>query len=84
MAIAPRLNINGSSADDLIEPRIAAMSALRDAIEALRRATPNGRDYPANNDDCIADRQEHYARLSQLNAIREEICNEVIAIKHQL
>ena len=41
--IRPTLNINGSSAFDLIDPRRAAMDHLMDAIEALKQVTPHGR-----------------------------------------
>lgn len=82
--IRPTLNINGSSADDLIEPRIAAYDALSEAFAALQRATPNGRDYPGDNDACVADRGRHYARLEAINALRAEIMQEAIAIKNQL
>jgi hypothetical protein len=66
--ITPQLNINGSSAADLIDPRLKAMANLDLAIEALSQAVPNGRDYPGN---------------AALSAIREEIYAEAIAIKQQ-
>lgn len=81
--ITPQLNINGSSADDLIDPRLKAMDHLMDAIEALSQAVPNGRDYPGNAVACTADREEHYDRLSIIKRIREEIYAEAIAIKQQ-
>lgn len=81
--ITPLLNINGSSADDLINPRLAAMDHLMDAIEALSQAVPNGRDYPGNSTACIADREEHYDRIKAIKALREAIYAEAIAIKEQ-
>ena len=82
--IRPTLNINGSSADDLIEPRRAAYDALQDAIKALQQVTPNGRDYPGDNDRCVADRQAHYDRLAALHAIAAEIVAEAVGIKEQI
>lgn len=82
--ISPTLNINGSSADDLIEPRIAAYDALQAAIKALQQVTPNGRDYPGDNDACVADRQAHYDRLAALQAIATEIVAEAVLIKEQI
>ena len=38
--ITPQLNINGSSAADLIEPRLKALDHLIDAMEALRQVMP--------------------------------------------
>lgn len=81
--ISPTININGTSADDLIEPRKAAYDALQAAIKALQQVTPNGRDYPANNDQCVEDRQWHYARLKALDIIAAEIVAEAVAIKNQ-
>jgi len=81
--ITPLLNINGSSADVLINPRLAAMDHLMDAIEALSQAVPNGRDYPGNSTACLADREEHYDRIKAIKALREAIYAEAIAIKEQ-
>ena len=81
--ITPTLNINGSSADDLIQPRRDAYDALQAAIKALQQVTPNGRDYPGDNDRCLADRQAHYGRLSALQAIATEIVAEAVGIKEQ-
>ena len=80
--IRPVININGSSADDLIEPRRAAYDALQDAIKALQQVTPNGRDY-AHNDQCVADRQAHYARIKAIHTIAAELVAEAHAIKEQ-
>ena len=82
--ITPQININGSSADDLINPRLEAMDHLMDAIEALSQAVPNGRDYPGNTTACLADREEHYDRIRAIKAIREAIYAEAIAIKSQV
>jgi len=81
--IRPTLNINGSSLTDLTHPRIAAYDALQAAIKALQKVTPNGRDYPGDNDKCVADRQAHYDRLAALTAIATEIVAEAVLIKGQ-
>ena len=81
--ITPKLNINGSSADDLIEPRREAMDHLMDAITALKQMAPNGRDYPGDKDACAADRQEYYDRLAMVRNLREDIFAEAFAIKQQ-
>ena len=79
--IRPTININGTSKDDLIDPRIKAMGLLRDAIEALKQVTPNGRDYPGDDARCAADREEHYRRINAMNAIHDAIYEEAIRIK---
>lgn len=81
--IRPTLNINGSSAFDLIDPRRDAMDALMDAIDALKRAAPNGRDYPGDNDRCVADRTTHFDRLVVLHTLREELLDEALHVQQQ-
>jgi len=81
--IRPILNLNGSSAFDLIDQRRNAMDALLEAIDALKHLTPNGRDYPGHYDRCIADRETHFDRLSSLHALREELLDEALHIQQQ-
>jgi len=82
--ISPTLNINGTSADDLIQPRLDAYDLLSAAMVALQQVTPNGRDYPGDNDQCVADRRAHYDRLAAITAIAAEIMAEAISIKEQI
>ena len=77
------VNINGTSAEDLIDQRRALMDALSDAMKALQEMTPNGRDYPGRPDDCKADREVHYARFAQLDKLRNEIMDEALHIQQQ-
>jgi hypothetical protein len=81
--IRPTLNPNGSSAADLIDPRRAAMDHLMDAIEALKQATPNGRDYPNDTLACAADRNTHFDRLAALHTLRNELLDEALHIQQQ-
>ena len=81
--IKPIININGSSAFDLIDQRRNAMDALLEAIDALKQLTPNGRDYPGHYDRCIADRETHFDRLSALHAMREELLDEALHTQQQ-
>jgi hypothetical protein len=81
--IRPTLNINGSSAFDLIDPRRDAMDALMDAIEALKQVTPNGRDYICNRGRFIADRELHFDRLAALHTLRNELLEEALHIGNQ-
>jgi hypothetical protein len=81
--IRPILNINGSSAFDLIDQRRNAMDALLEAIDALKQLTPNGRDYPGQYDRCINDRETHFERLAALHTLREELLDEALYIQQQ-
>jgi hypothetical protein len=81
--IRPNININGSSKDDLINPRIKAMGHLMDAIEALRQTAPNGRDYIGDRDQCDHDRDLHFHRLEDLKTTHAELMAEALYIKEQ-
>ncbi len=80
--ITPTLNINGSSASDLIDPRLKAIASLKLAIEDLLKVTPNGRDY-SNAEKCNIDRTLHYDRIEAIHGIWNEIYSEAIASKKQ-
>lgn len=81
--IRPILNINGSNAFDLIDPRRTAMDLLLEVIDALKQVAPNGRDYPGHYDRCIADRDTHFERLAALHTLREELLDEALHIQQQ-
>lgn len=81
--IRPTLNLNGSSAFDLINPRRTAMALIDEVIDELKQATPNGRDYPNDTMACAADRTTHFDRLAVLHTLREELLDEAIHIKQQ-
>jgi len=81
--IKPTININGSDRDYLVNHRMYAMDHIDETIESLKLVTPNGRDYPGDNDRCLADRQLHYERIAKLRAIYEELYAEALAIKAQ-
>lgn len=81
--IKPIININGTSPDELIQTRRKAIEALDNAMKALQEMTPNGRDYPGNQELCRADRQLHYSRFAQLDAMRNCIVDEAVEIMRQ-
>jgi hypothetical protein len=81
--IRPTLNISGSSAADLIDPRREAMDHLMDAIEALKLVTPNGRDYICDRNRLIADRDTHFDRIAALYTLRNELLDEALHIQQQ-
>lgn len=82
--ITPKININGSSADDLINPRIEADRLIGEVIAALQQATPNGRDYPGDNNACVADRELHYERIKALRSLQDTLFQEALTIKRQV
>ena len=44
--VTPTVNINGTVAQVLIDQQCAVAKALSDALDAMRKAAPNGRDFP--------------------------------------
>lgn len=81
--ITPKLNINGTGAKDLIDPRQRAWKAIDAVVELLQQVTPNGRDYPGNAVACTADREEHYDRITALRQLQDVLLGEALAIKDQ-
>jgi hypothetical protein len=83
--IRPTLNINGSDAFDLINPRRDAMDLINELIEALKQVTPHGRDYPSDLEQValVADRNIHFDRLAALHTLREELLDEALHIQQQ-
>ena len=81
--IRPTLNNNGTDALDLINPRRDAMALIDEVIDALKQATPNGRDYIGDNERCLADRTIHFDRLAALHTLREELLDEALYIHKQ-
>lgn len=81
--IRPTLNINGSSAAELIDPRRNAMALIDEVIDALKQVTPNGRDYLCQRDRLTADRNTHFDRLAALRVLREELLEEALHIQQQ-
>lgn len=63
----PTIHLNGSGAKSLIEQNRAAWNALRQAVEALDSAAPNGRDYYPQGDYAIGEAmREHTERVKPL------------------
>jgi hypothetical protein len=81
--ITPTINLNGSDREYLIKYRRDAMDHLQDAVEALAQVTPHGRDYPADYDQCLRDRETHFIRIQAIKALREAIYAEAVAIQQQ-
>ena len=81
-ASAPGTTLSEEIKDSLENLRMEGES-LDDVIKTLKQVTPNGRDYPGDNDRCVADREIHYARLQMLREIQDALVFEALAIKRQ-
>ena len=80
----PTIHLNGTSAQSLLNGYFKAHRAAMDAIEALARTAPNGRDYYVQEDTAI-DRAkiEHDARMRRLRDVIEELEAIICSIQEQ-
>ena len=75
----PTIHLNGTSVRDLITDNLKASNAIQAAIDALREAGPNGRDYypqdrPGAMGGAIATASnEHQARVAALQGALDEL-----------
>lgn len=51
---SPRINLNGTSREELIEQQKAVMQAADELYRALAKAQPHGRDYQTGEDSVEA------------------------------
>lgn len=71
----PHVNLNGTSREQLVEQQVAFCEALSAAIQVLREAAPNARDYqrPGEQTDYLADCAEHQRRDRTLHAMLADV-----------
>lgn len=78
--VLPIVHLNGTSKSQLLDDREAVYYALGQAYDALKQMGPNGRDYypiPGRMELAI---EQHRRRLAAIDAIRNEIGAECVAI----
>ena len=68
----PIINICGTDQQSLLDQYVLALHALREAIEALNAASPNGRDYQ-HGGSINAALQEHAVRIVKVRQVLAEI-----------
>lgn len=72
--ILPTIHHNGTSKDSLISDLCGVSAALELAYQAMKQASPNGRDYYPQGADAIGiATNEHMDRLRRLDALKTEI-----------
>jgi len=72
--IVPTVNLNGTSQDELLRQCTDAVQELGAAIEAMRLAWPNGRDYQTMPAGSLSTaHSEMSARLIKLGDVRDEM-----------
>ena len=82
--IAPVINNNGTSATALLDEHRQALTAIQQAIEAVKAITVHGRDYQAAPIGTYeAARNAHITRLEALESIAADTQAITIAIMRQ-
>jgi len=61
--VRPRVNINGTSREELIKQAFDVSGAAEALIQALGRAAPHGRDYQFAGRDVFTDAYKHDRKL---------------------
>lgn len=80
MVVIPHIHSNGSSKKLLIKEKEKAYEAINEAIDALKQAAPNPRDYDYADSWGLAV-QTHTERVQALHAIADEIAEEIDGIE---
>jgi len=77
----PTIHLNGSLAKTLEDDYRAAAILVRDALDAVERTAPNGRDYYPQGPDAFCEAEaEHCDRVGALAKIYAELEALIIAI----
>jgi len=80
----PIVNLNGSTAQSLVDARVAACEALDNAMKAFAECRPNGRDYQTAGKGEYETAQRIYAdRFRFMDQMRNELMDEAVAIQDQ-
>ena len=83
--MVPTVHGNGTAGEVLRDQYVAAVEALRKAIDTVCDAGPNSRDYYVQGPDAgLAAQREHEARVKALKAVRDDLAAIVDGIQDQL
>ena len=78
--IAPKIHLNGSNGNMLRDQYRATVTALSDAMTALRAIEIHGRDYYTIQGDSEACNKAYHTRLGMVNMVKE-IQNELSLVE---
>ena len=72
--MVPTIHLNGTSRQELLDGYVVALSAVCDALIAVGKSYPNGRDYYVQGPDATHKAmEEHRSRLERLKSVRDEL-----------
>ncbi len=78
----PQVNLNGTSRAALIEQRLDACAALRQAMHALQEITPHSRDYQTARAGMYEEARALFAeRYNNLRALHDNLMDEAIQLR---
>lgn len=83
-ALNPSININGSSAKNLIEYIFNARTAVADAMAKLAETRPHARDYQLNYDQYKIDLEIYMQRFSVLDKLYNDLEDDIVNIQNQM
>ena len=70
----PTIHNNGTSRQELLDQVLEAAHRIEDAISALAKAVPNGRDYYPQGPDAIKTAvAEHSERIAKLGEVLDDM-----------
>jgi transposase len=79
----PTVHLNGTSREELVSLRLDVVEAIREAVVALRKAAPHGRDYYVQGPDAYATARLIWeGRLAELEGIAERVRSEALDISN--
>lgn len=79
--ITPTVHLNGTSKEELVELRLAAVEACRALHEAMQKAMPNDRDYYPQGEGAGKQAREAWAeRLQLIELISDELLEDAMKI----
>lgn len=80
----PTVHMNGTGAETLLEQTTEAARAVDEAIDKIRAAWPNGRDYYVQGDNALREAQaEWQARVDKLMGVKKELEQIMLGIDAQ-
>jgi hypothetical protein len=77
----PLVHLNGTGKEELLDQLGVAEAAMRVAMAAVHKASPNARDYyPIGPDAYTQARNEHAARMGSLKAVQQQLEDLYVAV----
>lgn len=83
--VPPQVNINGTSAEDLVDQQRSVLSLIDLLMEAMAKASPHGRDWQFEGGEHLFGicRKAWLQRRAMLEVLRKEIETYAISILEQ-